>query len=141
MIGWFILLTSLLGFWRVKRWERGILASQQDQTSPPANTQSSRGAFLSRLEHTFSLRGTSRVDLFRQGFGFGSRRNHNSEDQQSALLARAEEGDVREGDREALETDLMIPVDPNDPQRSRLMAEALANDRRLQADLRNAGLL
>lgn len=26
-IGWFILLTSLLGFWRVKRWERGVQAS------------------------------------------------------------------------------------------------------------------
>ena len=141
LIGWFILLTSLLGFWRVKRWERGILASQQDHSNVPANTQLSRGAFLSRLEHTFSLRGTSRADLFRRGFGFGPRRNPNSEEQQSVLLARAEEGDVREGDREALETDLMIPVDPNDPQRSRQIAEALANERRLQADLRSAGLL
>jgi len=140
-VGWFILLTSLLGFWRVKRWERGILASQQDHSNTPANTQSSRGALLSRLEHTFSLRGTSRVDLFRQGFGFGPRRNPNSEEPQSALLARAEEGDVREGDREALETDRMIPVDPNDPERSRRIAEALANERRLQADLRSAGLL
>jgi len=135
-IGWFILLTSLLGFWRVKRWEHGIFASQQEQ--PPAGPQSSDGAFLSRLEHTFSLRGTSRIDLFRRGFGFGSSRNHDSEDQQAAHLVRAEEGDVREGDREALETDHMIP---DDPQRSRLIAEALANERRLQADLRSAGLL
>lgn len=141
MIGWFILLTSLLGFWRVKRWERGILASQQDHSNAPTNAPSSRGAFLSRLEHAFSLRGTSRVDLFRQGFGFGPRRNPNSEERQSGLLARAEEGDVREGDREARETDLMIPVDAHDPERSRQIAEALANERRLQADLRNAGLL
>ena len=32
--GWFILLTSLLSFWRVKRWERGILASQPPSTLP-----------------------------------------------------------------------------------------------------------
>jgi len=29
-VGWFILLTSALGFWRVKRWERGIVASQRE---------------------------------------------------------------------------------------------------------------
>ena len=32
--GWFILLTSLLGFWRVKRWERGILSSQDEAPAP-----------------------------------------------------------------------------------------------------------
>lgn len=138
LIGWFILLTSLLGFWRVKRWERGILASQQDHSNPTVNPQASpHGAFFSRI---FSLHGTSRIDMFRQGFGFGSRRNHDTEDPQTARLTRAEEGNVREGDQEALETDLMMPVDP-DPQRNRLIAEALANDRRLQADLRSAGLL
>jgi hypothetical protein len=115
--------------------------SQQEQSNPQADTQSSNGAFLSRLEHTFGLRGTSRIDLFRNGFGLGSHGNNNSEDQQAARLARAEEGDVHEGDRDALETDRMIPGYSIDPERSQRIMEALANDRRLQADLRSAGLL
>jgi hypothetical protein len=115
--------------------------SQQEQSNPQADAQSSNGALFSRLEHTFGLRGTAQLDLFRNGFGFGPHENNNLEDQQAARLARAEEGNVHEGDRDALETDRMIPVDPIDPQRSQRMMEALVNDRRLQADLRSAGLL
>ena len=38
--GWFILLTSLLGFWRVKRWERSILESQNPAPSQPQPSHS-----------------------------------------------------------------------------------------------------
>ena len=107
--------------------------------NPPANAPSS--TFTSQLEHVFGLRDTSRLDLFRQGFGLGSSRNGNTDEGQTQRLARAEEGESRGDEHDALETDLMIPIDPNDPQRSRLIAEALARDRRLQADLRSAGLL
>lgn len=131
------MLTSLLGFWRVKRWERGILASQQDTSSVPTATPSPF-TLISRMEHTFGLRGASRVDLLRQGFGFGRPRRSVEED---AAVVRAEEGAAQEANEHALETDLMIPIDPNDPNRDRLIAQALAHDRRLQDDLRNAGLL
>ncbi|GLB33942.1 putative protein of unknown function (DUF2370) [Lyophyllum shimeji] len=137
-VGWFILLTSLLGFWRVKRWERGILASQQDNSNPPAETPSPF-TLLSRMEHNFGLRGTSRVELLRQGFGLGRSRST----EEDAATRAAEEGTARphEDDEHARETDYMIPIDPNDPERSRRIQEALEQDRRLQNDLRSAGLL
>ena len=35
-VGWFVLLTSLLGFWRVKRWERGIRQANEAPAIPTA---------------------------------------------------------------------------------------------------------
>lgn len=92
------------------------------------------------MERTFGLRGTSRVDLFRQGFGLGPSRNRSLEEDDATRLTRAEEGAERhEDDEHALETDMMIPAD--DPHRGRLIAQAVEHDRRLRADLRDAGLL
>ncbi|KAF5387978.1 hypothetical protein D9615_000527 [Tricholomella constricta] len=138
-VGWFVLLTSLLGYWRVKRWERGILASQRNASTQPTATPSS---LLSRMEQNFSLRGTSRIDLLRQGFGLG-RNRRSEEDEVASAAVRAEEGNAqpRQDDEHALETDYMIPIDPSDPNRSRLIAQAVEHDLRLQRDLRNAGLL
>ncbi|KAG5634312.1 hypothetical protein H0H81_002464 [Sphagnurus paluster] len=145
-VGWFILLTSLLGFWRVKRWERGILASQRDSSQPPVS--SSPLAFLSRIDSNFSLRGTTRMDLFRQGFGFGGRgRTTSTEEPMTAAVRAAEEGHalphqtLNEEQLTALETDYMIPIDPSDPNRSRLLLAAMQHDQRMQRDLRSAGLL
>jgi hypothetical protein len=123
------LLTSLLGFWRVKRWERGILASQQSSSS--TNQHGATG--LSQFERTFGLRGVTRGDFFRQGFGFGShiRGTHDVEAQTRVA------NDIEEPD----EHDLMIAVPHDDPDRARVLSEALANERRLQQDLRAAGLL
>lgn len=39
-VGWFILLTSLLGYWRVKRWERGIRNANNAEPSVAAGTSS-----------------------------------------------------------------------------------------------------
>ncbi|RDB22805.1 Metal homeostatis protein BSD2 [Hypsizygus marmoreus] len=143
-VGWFILLTSLLGFWRVKHWERGILASQQGSTTPQIENPAPF-TLISRMEHTFGLRGTSRGDLFRQGFGLGPSRTRTSVEEEEATRL-AEEGaadgqGVHDDSEHALESDLTIPIDPNDPNRSRMIAEALERDRRLQVELRNAGLL
>lgn len=52
--------------------------------------------------------------------------------------AREDDEDDLEG---MTESDLMIPVDANDPDRARIIRDALANERRLQEDLRAAGLL
>ncbi|KAF8076531.1 hypothetical protein FPV67DRAFT_1407275 [Lyophyllum atratum] len=141
-VGWFVLLTSLLGFWRVKRWEQSILASQRDNSSPPADTPAPFALF-SRMESNFGLRGTSRVELLRQGFGLGRNRATEEEDEATRTAIRAEEGTAqpRQDDEHASETDFMIPVDTNDPNRARSIQAALEQDRRLQSDLRSAGLL
>jgi hypothetical protein len=126
-IGWFILLTSLLGFWRVKRWERGVLVAQRDSSAP---TERNPG-FVSQLESSFNLRGLSRIEFLRQGFGFGSR-NHNQEDEE---IRRAEEGDSQRTPREI---DPMISSDSSNPQPS---AEALETERQLRRHLRDAGFI
>ncbi|KAF7355429.1 hypothetical protein MSAN_01459700 [Mycena sanguinolenta] len=122
-IGWFILLTSVLGFWRVKRWERGVLASQRENPGAPPPQQAS-GPFMSQFERGFGLRGMTRGDLFRQGFGFGARQDVEQE--------------RTEGSPE--ETEFMIPADA-DPERARQLQEAIRHERRLHAELRAAGLI
>jgi len=139
-VGWFILLTSLLGFWRVKRWERGILASQRESNTSTAAAQSSTPrnlAVVSRIEQIFGLRGGSPGDLLRQGFGFGRHRN-GEEDGDTRAAIRAEEGQARE----VQETHpVIIPLEPNDPERARAMLEVLSREQQLQSELRSAGLL
>ncbi|KAF9008944.1 hypothetical protein BDQ17DRAFT_1349254 [Cyathus striatus] len=136
-MGWFILLTSLLGFWRVKRWERSVLASQQSSSGTAPSVQPTR-SFTSRVEQLFALRGVSRSDFFRQGFGLG-RRNEANEDEDVRQIVRAEEGEASPVD--ARETDFMISPDTNDPERAHAVQRVLQNERRLQDDLRSAGLL
>ncbi|KAJ7765001.1 hypothetical protein DFH07DRAFT_370765 [Mycena maculata] len=123
-IGWFILLTSVLGFWRVKRWERGVLASQRENPGapPPVDTNFPT---LSNFERGFGLRGMTRSSLLRQGFGFGP---------------REEEADRPEASVDATETDFMIPPD-TDPERARQLQDVIQNERRLHSELRAAGML
>ncbi|KAJ6486400.1 hypothetical protein C8R47DRAFT_1128322 [Mycena vitilis] len=122
-IGWFILLTSVLGYWRVKRWESGVLASQRENpgAAPPAPPSS--GPFMTQFESRFGLRGMTRTDLFRQGFGFGPR-----EDERGEISADSEE------------TEFIIPADVS-PERAAQLQEAIRNERRLHAELRAAGLI
>ena len=79
-----------------------------------------------------SVLGMSRTELLRQGLGFGSARTASSE--------REREYDDSDG-VELTERQFMIPPDPNDPHRSQLIQEAIDSDRRLQRDLRLAGLI
>ena len=127
MLGWFILLTSLLGFWRVKRWERGILASQRENPTS-AEAAPADGAFVSQFERTFGLRGLSRGDFFRQGLGLGSRGSATHADEEAHGGGEAGQGES--------ETDAMMT-----PDRAQRIARALENERRLQASLREAGLI
>ncbi|KDQ29324.1 hypothetical protein PLEOSDRAFT_1064105 [Pleurotus ostreatus PC15] len=156
-VGWFILLTSLLGFLRVKRWERGILNSQQNTSTTPAAPTTFRFPLFPQVERNFGFSGFERMDLLRRGLGLGSRQQPNDIDEESEVLAanqtrRTEEGsnDVprnpRHGedggrdddDDDATELDMMIPLDSN---RVITVREAIERDRRLQADLREAGLI
>lgn len=100
--------------------------AQRDSSGP---TQS----FVSQFESSFSLRGISRIEFLRQGFGFGSR-NHQEEDE---ALVRAEEGDLQRTPREI---DPMISIGSSqaDPQPS---AQALETERQLRRHLREAGFI
>jgi len=120
----------------VKRWERGILASRRDNAPAPTTRAN---PIISHFESSFSLRGMSRADLFRQGFGFGATRNR-EDDEATREAVRAEEGESN-GHEHSMETDPMIPLDPSNPERSRAIIQAFANEQRLQRDLREAGLL
>ncbi|KAF8639718.1 hypothetical protein AX17_000980 [Amanita inopinata Kibby_2008] len=138
-IGWFILLTSILSFWRVKRWERGVLASQREMpmTSRDARPNS---AVVSQLERAFGLGGISRRDLFRQGFGFG---RSAQESEQAESASRVEEGFGRRPDG-ASETESILPpssATPDTSRRERLIVQVMAREVRLREDLRAAGLV
>jgi len=128
-VGWFILLTSVLAFWRVKRWERGILASQRE-----TNNASNRPNLdiVSHLERTLGIRAFANRDLFRRGFGWG-RPVPDEEEVATLAAARAEEGEAHDVE----ETDPVIASDPNNPERSRRLVE----ETRLRRDLRDAGLI
>lgn len=76
----------------------------------------------------------SHGDILRQGLGFGTRRH--SSDRGSEMETIREDDEHIDGDDGPV-----IPGNPNDPERARLIAQAYANERRLQEDLRAAGLL
>jgi len=115
-IGWFILLTSLLSFWRVKRWERSILNSSTRESSTPQNAVHD-AALIARLEHAFGLRGLSDGSLLRQGLGLARTPPASEPSQPDQELANLHpDPDVR-------------------------LAEAYAQEARLHDDLRSAGFL
>ena len=123
-IGWFILLTSLLSFWRVKRWERGILAAQPAAAALPIPAS----AQASTSDNTSANILIARFGMFRSGLGLG-----------------AYPGAPRQGEEEedplAPPSEYIIPIDPNDPERNSRLARAYADEARLHRDLRAAGLL
>ncbi|KAJ2930229.1 hypothetical protein H1R20_g6896, partial [Candolleomyces eurysporus] len=82
-IGWFILLTSVLGFYRVKRWERSIMATQQRDSSAPATA-------VSTDNEPFMIHGMSRIEALRSGIFSGRRRNSASDEER--VVIRTEEG-------------------------------------------------
>ncbi|KAI0832473.1 hypothetical protein BC628DRAFT_1485897 [Trametes gibbosa] len=131
-IGWFILLTSVLGFWRVKRWERGILSSQEEVPAAATPEEQARSAAIIRsIERAFGLHGLADGSLLRAGFGFPGAEAHE---------AQGEAGDD-EVDDGRTRNEYVIPLDPSDPERNERLAQAFANEARLHQDLRSAGLL
>jgi len=144
-IGWFILITSLLSFWRVKRWERGILASRREPTvsaHDAATTTSSQSLPLSaQLHRMVGLPIQDVSSLLRTGLGF-SRRSH--EDPQDS-------GDVAEEGRatpitpntadETSRRELIIEMWAHDPDRQRQIIQAFRDDDQLMSDMRAAGML
>lgn len=150
--GWFILITSLLSFWRVKRWERNILASQRETTvsarDAAGSSNSSQSLPLSAQLHRMvglPIRDVS--SLLRTGLGF-SRRSH--EDPQDS----ERHGDAAEGGRavpltpvtpstteETSRRELIIEMYAHDPDRQRQIIQAFRDDDQLISDMRAAGML
>ncbi|KAI0796621.1 hypothetical protein C8Q75DRAFT_802309 [Abortiporus biennis] len=139
-VGWFILLTSLLGFWRVKRWERSILSTQQhNPPSTPAEDQARNNAMIFRLERAFGIRGLVDGSLVRTGLGFpgsSSGAAAVSEAERHSEDDRIDGGVVFESRGQ-----YVLPLDPNDEEHNTRIARAVADEVRLQRDLRAAGLL
>lgn len=120
-IGWFILLTSVLSYWRVKRWERSILVSSDAGTSTPSENPLSR-----RLLAAFGQ------GMLRHGFSLSREEDPNS----SASAAVSAETAARMG-QGGNSTELGIPSADPDVR----LARAWAEEARLQNDLRAAGLM
>lgn len=132
-VGWFVLLTSILGFWRIKRWERGILASQQTVTASERNEVGGGG--LSQFHRLFGSVNTTFLRSFRR-----------DEDYEHDLEGGVEtqvifSGEEEDEDDETRETErLLASLPEGDPRREEL-SRVLQNERQLQQDLREAGLL
>ncbi|OSD04301.1 hypothetical protein PYCCODRAFT_1433689 [Trametes coccinea BRFM310] len=133
-IGWFILLTSVLGFWRVKRWERGILASQGETAAPATPEEHARSAaIIHSIERAFGLQGLANGSLLRAGLGFPGAEHREAH-------GGGGEGSDDEDERPARNA-YVLPLDPSDPERNERIARAYADEARLHQDLRSAGLL
>ncbi|KAI0045316.1 hypothetical protein FA95DRAFT_1495554 [Auriscalpium vulgare] len=123
-IGWFLLLTSVLGFWRVKRWERNILASQQDATSVAAEPRAARSDGSHRV---FGLAVHDFPGLLRGGLGFSRTRDADeSEDEPAAT---------------PMHRDRLLQGSAHDPERQRQLVQAFREDDQLMETMRAAGML
>jgi hypothetical protein len=71
LIGWFLFLSSMLGFWRVKRWERGILRAQPHQD---------RAVHQEAAEQDLPISFTFPGLFFREGLGLNTARRHDEEE-------------------------------------------------------------
>ena len=115
--GWFILLTSVLSYWRVKRWERSILASSDVGSSTPSEHPLSR-RFLAAFGGQAVLR---------HGFSLSRDEDPNSVSAETA---------ARMGQRGN-----SIELSRPPPEEEARLAQAWAEEARLQSDLRAAGLI
>ena len=113
----------------MKRWERGILSSQDDAAAAaPAPHGARSAALVHSLERAFGLQGLADGSLLRAGLGFpgAEQRERTSVDEDEDAPAR---------------NSYVLPLDPTDPERNERIARAYADEARLHNDLRNAGLL
>jgi len=145
--GWFILLTSLLSFWRVKRWERNILASQRETSvSSRAAAGQSSHAFSMRIHRFMDAPVRDMSSLILTGLGL-SRRYRGADPE-------AGEDDDHDLDRavpmtplrpvppeESSRRELIIAMYSHDPERQRQIVQAFRDDDQLMADMRAAGML
>jgi hypothetical protein len=136
-VGWFILLTSLLSFWRVKRWERGILQSTPSSSLPAPGTSTSTSPSTGLL---------GRFNLLRTGLGFQPQRStpegiDSVAGEYPGALHHFGDGPQDEVDDGRERNAYIIPIDESNPEATDRLARAYAEEARLQRALRAAGLL
>ncbi|KAG8846192.1 hypothetical protein FRB91_001082 [Serendipita sp. 411] len=134
-VGWLLFLTSLLGFWRVKRWERSLRMS--------SSSGSSSGSMLrvippevERPTFTALRDGVSRD--FRRIF---ARMPHETE---QFLPPNSSSSRERRGHSDELPPQHPLsrsPEPPMDPETRRRYEAAIQIDRQIETELRRAGLL
>jgi hypothetical protein len=80
VLGWFIFLSSFLGYWRVKRIERGIRGSvaQSQSQSQQTEEREQLARLVQQFERMFAERRAYR-DALRRGFGLGGPQNDDDE--------------------------------------------------------------
>ncbi|KAH7887632.1 hypothetical protein F5I97DRAFT_1966169 [Phlebopus sp. FC_14] len=157
--GWFLLLTSSLGFWRVKRWERSILASN---SSSSAETSFLPGHTRTRSEVEDEDNENRRQSLFeRLGlFRPSSLARHQPTEHNGragsevhlplmpldgnggeGVVHGIAQGEMDDGGRAATGQDEGVHPRYADPDLARRVREAIEREQRLCNDLRYAGLL
>lgn len=66
-VGWFVLITAVLGFWRVKRWERGVRQAAHEAANPrpppTAEELAHERAVLNSIEQAFGLVGLVSTEM------------------------------------------------------------------------------
>ena len=112
-------MSSLLGFWRVKRWERSIRASTQPHVVTPEQQEQEREVFTN-LQTSIGTSFVIRTPT-------------------STQRPRGEHED--EGDLEEVEHLVPTPVEEEHRQLTEEQREALRFENRLRRDLSNLGYL
>ncbi|KAI0251253.1 hypothetical protein BJV78DRAFT_1275363 [Lactifluus subvellereus] len=149
LLGWFILLTSLLSFWRVKRWERNILASQRETTVAARDAAGQSHPFSSRLNRFAGVPIYDVGTLLRTGLGLSRRARDDVEDSElDADVDVTEDGGAvpltpitPSTAEETSRRELIIAMWAHDPERQRQIIQAFRDDDQLMADMRAAGML
>ena len=112
--------------------------SNNTRSNNAENSTESDNAVMAHLERTFGLRFPS-SQMFRNGLGFREIEDESSPPDAPVRSGRDEEEvEARDSEDELL---LFPSLALDHPDRSRLVAEAYANERRLRQDLRAAGLI
>jgi hypothetical protein len=125
----------LLGFWRVKRWERNILRAQEQSangvTTPAAPSPN-------HLMHMFSSVAAF-PGVLREGLGFGRSRTDDANGQQISDLDETRLAEL--GIDQQQQRELMLARVAHDPEQHRRMTEAFRADDELIESIRAAGML
>jgi len=132
-IGWFVLLTSVLGFWRVKRYEASIISSQALPTTAAAVPSTPTTAPSSSFLRNFNIQALSGSSLFRHGMALSS---DWGDSPGARARARERAQDSEEGDGDNDEESPMLGSTMTAAQ-----LQLIRDERRLQRDLAAAGLI
>lgn len=146
--GWFILLTSLLTFWRVKRWERNILASQRETTVSGRDAAGQSHVLSTHLHRFVNVPMRDMGSLLRNGLGLSRRSRGDSESSDfdvdpAGVGARAVPMIplTPTAGEETARREMIIAMFAHDPAQQRQIIQAFRDDDQLLADMRAAGML